>query len=81
MLDQIVLEDMLPENTKVLKSQPTDEEKPGLGQFYCITCCRYFINDIALKEHVAKKEHKKRLKICLTEVPYSIEEAERAGGL
>lgn len=31
MFDQIVLEDMLPENTKVLKNQPTDEDKPGLG--------------------------------------------------
>jgi hypothetical protein len=31
--------------------------------------------------HVASKEHRKRFKICLTEEPYTIEEAERAGGL
>jgi bud site selection protein 20 len=76
-----VLEDMLPENTKVLKSQPIDEDKPGLGQNYCVTCCRHFVTDAALKEHNSGKEHRKRLKICLTEIPYSIEEAERAGGL
>ena len=80
-MDQIVLEDMLPENTKVLKNQPTDEDKPGLGQHYCITCVKYFINESALECHNKQKEHKKRLKICLTEVPYTIEEAERAGGL
>ena len=81
MLDQIVLEDMLPENTKVLKNQPMDEYKTGLGQFYCVPCTRYFVSEAAQKEHEAKKEHRKRLKICLTEVPYTIEEAERAGGL
>lgn len=81
MLDQIILEDMLPENTKVLKNQPVDEDQTGLGQHYCITCTKYFINDHALKEHEHGKEHKKRLKICLKGDPYTIEEAERAAGL
>ena len=27
------------------------------------------------------KEHKKRFKVCTTEIPYTKEEAERAGGL
>ena len=81
MIDQIVLEDMLPENTKVLKNQPIDEDKAGLGQHYCIPCVRYFPTDAAMKEHEKGKEHKKRRKITLTEVPYTIEEAERAGGL
>ena len=81
MIDQIVLEDMLPENTKVLLNQPTNEDLPGLGKFYCIACARYFISETAQKEHEARKEHRKRLKICLTEKPYTIEEAERAGGL
>lgn len=31
MIDQIVLEDMLPENTVLLKNQPKDEYLPGLG--------------------------------------------------
>lgn len=42
-LDQIVFEDMLPENTDKLLHQPISEDLPGLGQHYCITCARYFI--------------------------------------
>jgi bud site selection protein 20 len=72
---------MLPENTKILKNLKPDELLPGLGQNYCVTCVRHFISEHALIEHERNKEHKKRLKICLTEKPYTIEEAERAGGL
>lgn len=81
MIDQIVLEDMLPEATAKLLNQAADEDLPGLGQNYCISCSKHFITAEARKEHEASKEHKKRLKICLTEVPYTIEESERAGGV
>lgn len=37
-------EDLLPEKAQSLMNQPIDEELPGLGQFYCIECCRYMIN-------------------------------------
>jgi bud site selection protein 20 len=43
-IDQIVLMDMLEENTQKLNNQPVDEDKPGLGQFYCIPCARYLIH-------------------------------------
>jgi bud site selection protein 20 len=81
MLDQIILEDMLPVNTELLKNQKIDEEVTGLAQHYCVTCVRHFISDKALKEHYQNKEHKKRLKICLKGDPYTIEESERAAGL
>lgn len=54
---------------------------PGLGQHYCVTCARYFISDQAITAHTKTKEHKKRIKIVKTEEPYTIEEAEKAGGL
>ena len=57
-----------------------DEYKPGLGQHYCLHCARYFISDSAIQTHFRTKEHKKRMKTC-KEIPYSHEEAERAGGL
>ena len=57
------------------------EDKPGLGQHYCVTCARYFISDQAIQVHYKTKEHKKRFKIVTTEIPYSIEEAEKAGGV
>ena len=80
-LDQIVYEDLLPEMTTQLLHQPMQEDKPGLGQHYCVTCARYFISEPAIQVHYKTKEHKKRFKIVSTETPYSIEEAERAGGL
>ena len=79
-VDQVVLEDMLPENTKKLENQPLDEYKPGLGQYYCVTCARYFIAEQAMTVHLKTKEHKKRIKTTKV-IPYSHEEANRAGGL
>ena len=47
-MDQIVLTDMQPEETKKLENQEIDEDKAGLGQHYCVTCARYFISDNAM---------------------------------
>ena len=35
-IDQIVNDDMKEENKIKLENQPVDEDKPGLGQHYCI---------------------------------------------
>ena len=64
-----------------LTNQKMDEDKVGLGQHYCVTCARYFITEKAIETHRTTKEHKKRFKICTTEVPYTLEEAEKCGGL
>jgi len=64
---------------KVLK-RPLDLDLPGGGQFYCVHCAKHFIAQQALEEHKRGKVHKKRVKDT-EEVPYSIEESERAGGL
>lgn len=44
-------------------------------------CARYLITSAALRSHAKTKEHKKRFKVVTTEVPYTLEEAEMAGGL
>jgi bud site selection protein 20 len=79
--DQIVFEDLIPEITDKLLNQPMQEDMPGLAQHYCVTCARYFIDEHAQAVHNKTKEHKKRFKIIKNEEPYTIEEAERAGGL
>ncbi|KAG8999672.1 Bud site selection protein 20 [Tulasnella sp. 427] len=79
-LDQIQLHDLDPKNRLALESQPLDVDKPGLAQHYCVECARYFETDIALKSHWRTKVHKRRVK-ALQEPAYTIEEAERAGGL
>ncbi|KAI0560044.1 zinc finger protein [Gracilaria domingensis] len=59
---------------------PIDFDLPGLGQFYCLQCARYFISDTVLAAHKKTKKHKFRLKE-LKEKPYSQLEAEAAAGM
>ena len=42
-LDQIV-EDLQPEKFLRIQNPEIDENLPGLGQFYCVFCARYFVN-------------------------------------
>lgn len=63
-----------------LKHQPIDENKPGLGQYYCIECAKYFENQNALDRHWKGKVHKRRLK-DLKVKPYTNLESEAATGL
>lgn len=80
-LDQIVFEDLIPENTAKLLNQDFTEDLPGLGQHYCVPCARYMISEKAMQEHLRTKEHKKRFRVVKNEKPYTQEEADRAAGL
>eukprot|EP00005_Dracoamoeba_jomungandri_P001138 CAMPEP_0174259602 /NCGR_PEP_ID=MMETSP0439-20130205/8413_1 /TAXON_ID=0 /ORGANISM="Stereomyxa ramosa, Strain Chinc5" /LENGTH=72 /DNA_ID=CAMNT_0015343565 /DNA_START=172 /DNA_END=390 /DNA_ORIENTATION=- len=42
---------------------------PGKGEFYCMHCARYLINEATLEAHFKSKPHKKRVK-ALKEKPY-----------
>lgn len=63
-----------------LQNQPVDEDKPGLGQFYCIPCARYFATPASKTSHERHKLHKRRVRM-LKEPPYTQQEADFAGGL
>ncbi|KAJ3200836.1 hypothetical protein HK099_002491, partial [Clydaea vesicula] len=78
-LDQI-WEDKKIENKTKLLNQEIDPDLPGLGQFYCLECAKYYISEQPLKEHIKSKVHKRRLKE-LKEKPYTQEDAEAAVGL
>ena len=67
-------EDVVAEKTAL------DPDKPGLGQWYCVACARYCINQKALDDHQRTSKHKRRLKTLLTETPYSHAEATAAAG-
>ena len=41
------------------KPETIDIEKPGMGQYKCIICARYFMNETVLKSHKKTKKHKK----------------------
>ena len=62
------------------KKTVPDIDKPGAGQFYCVSCARYYVNEAALTAHNASAKHRRRLKELTTKTPYSHEEANAAAG-
>ncbi|PVU86266.1 hypothetical protein BB560_006778 [Smittium megazygosporum] len=40
---------------------PLDEDLPGLGQFYCTECSKYYTDQNSLDSHKVSKVHKRRL--------------------
>lgn len=79
-VDQIFDDDFAANQIQKLKNQEIDETKPGLGQFYCIPCAKYFESEVAIKSHVVTKRHKRRLKE-INDRPYTTQEADAAAGL
>jgi bud site selection protein 20 len=69
----------LKSKSDTLLNQDVDFDQPGMAQFYCLHCARYFINQQALDDHFKTKVHKRRMK-ALQDDPYTQEEAEIAAG-
>ncbi|CAN6459097.1 unnamed protein product [Victoria cruziana] len=61
--------------------RPLDEDFPGMGQFYCLHCDRYFANSSVRDEHFRTKRHKKRLKQMMGPAPHTQLDAELAAGM
>ncbi|KAL1519760.1 hypothetical protein AB1Y20_023268 [Prymnesium parvum] len=80
--DDIVQKQLRPENIEAATAEATtlDPDKPGLGQFFCLSCSKYFINAKALAEHSATSKHRRRLKMLKTTKPYTHEEAMAGAG-
>lgn len=76
-IDQIY-EDNQAENVGKFMNQSINESLPGFGQFFCVSCSRYFIGKSALEAHFKTKPHKKQLK-KLNEKPYTIKDSEEFG--
>lgn len=60
------------------KVMPKDEDLPGEGQHYCISCDKYFTSDSDRVAHFKSKLHKRRLKAVLEE-PHTHQDAEDLG--
>lgn len=78
-LDLIFNDLSTPESIQKLKQQEEDENLPGLGQYYCIQCARYFFDNTSLKGHIRGKIHKRRVKELKVN-PYTNLEADAAAG-
>ncbi|GMN39221.1 hypothetical protein TIFTF001_008450 [Ficus carica] len=60
---------------------PVDEDLPGMGQYYCLHCDRFFANVTVRDEHFKTKRHKKRLKLMMGPAPHTQLDADLAGGM
>ncbi|EUB65058.1 putative zinc finger protein [Echinococcus granulosus] len=80
-LDQIY-EDLKPENAskRLREATEIDEEKPALGQHYCLSCGKYFCDKSALETHTKGKPHKRRMRNLESE-PHCQEIADWAAGV
>ena len=80
--DDICSDELKPEKIDKVMAKKTelDPDKPGLGQYYCVACSRYYITEKALAEHQATVKHKRRLKELTTKPAYSHDEANAAAG-
>eukprot|EP00440_Ansanella_granifera_P075601 gb/GFBE01082037.1/.p1 GENE.gb/GFBE01082037.1/~~gb/GFBE01082037.1/.p1 ORF type:complete len:114 (+),score=35.56 gb/GFBE01082037.1/:1-342(+) len=59
---------------------PRDEDLPGMGQYYCICCARFFTSAEVKAKHEKSKLHKRRLQKAMDE-PHSQRDAELAAGM
>ncbi|XP_061374616.1 uncharacterized protein LOC133316843 [Gastrolobium bilobum] len=60
---------------------PVDEDLPGMGQYYCLHCDRYFSNVAVRDEHFKTKRHKKRVKQMMGPAPHTQLDADLAAGM
>ncbi|KAF4403396.1 hypothetical protein G4B88_008042 [Cannabis sativa] len=64
-----------------IKPLPVDEDLPGMGQYYCIHCDRYFANVSVRDEHFKTKRHRKRMKLMMGPAPHTQLDADLASGM
>ncbi|TVY94009.1 Zinc finger protein [Lachnellula willkommii] len=78
-LDQIAEDLKSPKHLQQHKGMKAAEDLPGLGQFYCIECAKWFESEHSMVTHRKGSTHKRRVK-ALKEEPYTQREAEAAIG-
>lgn len=79
-LDQVKADLANPRHLKNYHSTKAAEDLPGLGEFYCIECAKWFEGEHNLAGHRKGKNHKRRVKELKVEA-HSQEMADRAVGL
>ncbi|KAF5471877.1 hypothetical protein F2P56_008641 [Juglans regia] len=73
--------DELKKSEEERKPLPVDEDLPGMGQYYCIHCDRYFANVSVRDEHFKTKRHRKRVKQMMGPAPHTQLDADLASGM
>ncbi|RPB25525.1 hypothetical protein L211DRAFT_782832 [Terfezia boudieri ATCC MYA-4762] len=79
-VDQVHSDLRNPRQLEQHKALIPDEDRPGLGKFYCVECAKYFESAFSQEHHLTGKRHKRRVRF-LKEAPYSQAEADAAVGV
>lgn len=79
-LDQVKADLANPKHLSLYKSTKAAEDLPGLGEFYCIECAKWFEGEHNLTSHRRGKNHKRRVKELKAEA-HTQKVAEAAVGL
>ena len=79
-LDQVKADLAVPRHLSQYKETKAAEDLPGLGDFYCIECAKWFEGDHNLAAHRRGKNHKRRVKELKAEV-HTQKTADAAVGL
>ncbi|CAM6126441.1 unnamed protein product [Calypogeia fissa] len=75
-------DDLIHGELRTMEEKPLklDEDLPGMGQFYCLHCDRYFGSTSIRDDHFKTKLHKKRVKLMKGAAPHTQVDAEVAAG-
>ncbi|KAK5099475.1 hypothetical protein LTR70_002375 [Exophiala xenobiotica] len=79
-LDQVKADLANPRHLTQYKSTKAAEDLPGLGEFYCIECAKWFEGEHNLASHRRGKNHKRRVKELRAEA-HTQKRADAAVGL
>ena len=60
-VDQVSADLKSPKHLQQYKATKIPEDLPGLGEWYCIECAKWFDGEHNLREHRRGKGHKRRL--------------------
>ncbi|CAK7343164.1 unnamed protein product [Dovyalis caffra] len=76
-----VYDELQKSDGEVKATLPLDEDLPGMGQYYCLHCDRYFANVTVRDDHFKTKRHRKRVKQMMGPAPHTQLDAELAAGM
>uniref|UniRef100_A0A6N2KWM9 C2H2-type domain-containing protein n=1 Tax=Salix viminalis TaxID=40686 RepID=A0A6N2KWM9_SALVM len=79
--DDAVYEELQKPDGEMKSTLPLDEDLPGMGQYYCLHCDRYFANVTVRDEHFKTKRHRKRVKQMMGPAPHTQLDADLAAGM
>lgn len=71
-VDQVIADLKSPKHLAQYKATKANEDLPGLGQFYCVECAKWFESENSMVTHRKGKTHKRRFVIDVSSHFYRV---------